>query len=113
MTPLARRRTPGFPLLVLIASSSPDVRGLSRGNGSELLPALRRSRPGMKIIPIAGRASKARVLDSLGRGADGYLEMRRLQDFLPKAVRLVSARRAWVPRGLVAGIVDRLVRRAA
>lgn len=81
--------------------------------GSELLPTLRRSSPRMRIILIAGRASKLRILDALSLGADGYLEMKSLHAFLPKAVRFVGSRRAWISRALETDIVDRLVRRAA
>jgi DNA-binding NarL/FixJ family response regulator len=86
---------------------------LSRGSGSGLLPALRRSSPGMRIILVAGRAPRPKILDALGRGAHGYIEMKLLSAFLAEAVRLVGAGQAWISRGLIADIVDRLVRRAA
>jgi len=87
--------------------------GLSRGSGSELLPALRKSSPGMKIILLAGRASETRILEGLCHGARGYLDKKFLRTFLAKAVRLVGAGQAWVSRGIVPGIVDRLARLTA
>jgi DNA-binding NarL/FixJ family response regulator len=86
---------------------------LSQGSGSGLLPALRRSSPGMRIILVARRAPKRRILEALGRGAHGYLERERLKAFLCKAVRLVGAGQVWISRALVTDIVDRLARRAA
>jgi DNA-binding NarL/FixJ family response regulator len=86
---------------------------LSCGSGSELLPALRRSNPGMRIILVAGSASKPRILAALSRGANGYLEMKHLRAFLAKAVRLVGAGQAWISRGLMAEVVNRLARQAA
>jgi DNA-binding NarL/FixJ family response regulator len=86
---------------------------LSRGHGSDLLPAIRKSSPGTKIILVAGRASETRILEGLCHGARGYLDKRFLRTFLAKAVRLVGAGQAWVSRGIVPGIVDRLARPAA
>jgi|GEM_PF-1415427 len=86
---------------------------LSRGHGADLLPAIRKSSPGTRIILVAGRASEARILDGLCHGAQGYLDKKLLRDFLAKAVRIVGSGRAWVSRKLVPDIVDRLARLAA
>lgn len=86
---------------------------LSRGSGSGLLPALRRSSPGVRIILVGGRTSKPRILEALGLGIHGYLERKLLPTFLVDAVRRVGAGQAWISRRLVTDIVDRLARRAA
>lgn len=86
---------------------------LSRGGGSELIPALRHSSPGMKVIVVSGDASKARILEALSRGAQGCLEKKLLRKFLAKAVRIVDAGQAWVSRRFVPEIVDRVTRLAA
>lgn len=81
---------------------------LLRGNGIALLPILRRKSPRTRVILLTGRVAEARVLEGLAHGARGYLDQKMLRTFLPKAVRAVDAGEAWVPRKMVARIVDRL-----
>lgn len=100
----AAKRNPRILLLDL---------SLSKGEGVELLPILRQERPRTRVILLTDRASEARILDALSQGVRGYLEKRFLRTFLPKAVRSVDAGDAWVPRKLVAKILDRLVRLTA
>lgn len=83
---------------------------LSKGDGVELLPILRQDSPRTRVILLTDRTSEARILDALSQGVRGYLEKKFLRTFLPKAVRLVDAGGAWVPRKLVAKILNRLVR---
>jgi DNA-binding NarL/FixJ family response regulator len=80
---------------------------------SALLSALLLKSPGTKVILVAGRASETRILEALCNGAQGYVESRVLRTLLPKALRTVDAGQAWVPRGLVPNIVDRLTRLSA
>ena len=81
---------------------------MAAGNGVALLRILRQKSPRTKVILLTRRASEARILDVLSHGARGYLEKKVLRTFLPKAVRLVDAGQAWVPRKMVAKILDRL-----
>ena len=83
---------------------------LSREKGVALLPALRQKSPRTKVILLIGRASEARILEALSHGVQGYLEKKVLRAFLPKAVRVVDAGEAWVPREMVPKIIDRLAR---
>ena len=53
-------------------------------------------------------ASEARTLEALAHGARGYLDKALLTTFLARAVRVVDAGEAWVPRKMVARIMDRL-----
>lgn len=84
--------------------------GLSRRDGIAVLSTLRQRSPRSKVILLVGRASETRLLELLSHGAQGYLEKRVLRTFLPKAVRVVNAGEAWVPRKMVGKIVDRLAR---
>jgi DNA-binding NarL/FixJ family response regulator len=81
---------------------------LLKGNGGALLFSLRQKSPGTRIILLTRVASEGRILEALCRGARGYLEEKVLSTFLPKAVRCVDAGEAWVPRKMVARIIDRL-----
>jgi len=81
---------------------------MAAGNGVALLRILRQKSPRTKVILLTSRASEARILDVLAHGARGYLDKKVLRAFLPKAVRVVDAGQAWVPRKMVAKILDRL-----
>jgi len=86
---------------------------LFRGKRGNLLRALRRKSPRTKMILLTRRASQTLILEALCQGALGYLKETAINTFLPKAVRQVEAGEAWVPRKMVAKIVDRLARLTA
>ena len=86
---------------------------LAMGRGLPLLPILRRSSPDTRVIVLTGQSSRAALLDAISHGAVGYLNRRRLRAFLPKAVRKVAQGEAWVPRSVLANIIERLVQLAA
>jgi DNA-binding NarL/FixJ family response regulator len=81
---------------------------LARDGGSSLVPALRQKSPQTKIILLTEGASEARTLEALCHGARGYLDKSVVSRFLPRAVRVVDAGEAWVPRKMVTKIMDRL-----
>ena len=81
---------------------------LTRTQGSPLIPALRQKSPQTKVILLTDGASEARTLEGLAHGARGYLDKALLTTFLPRCVRVVDAGEAWVPRKMVARIMDRL-----
>jgi len=92
---------------------------LSKLNGIALLPTLREKSPQTRVILLARRPSQARIMEALSHGAVGYLRGKDIKIFLSKAVRRVDAGEAWVPRKMVARIIEHLcplsvpVRRAA
>lgn len=78
------------------------------------LPGIRLQSPRTKVILLtARRTSAALILEGLKRGARGYMDRAAARTFLPKAVRAVDAGEAWVPRRMVARILDKLVRLAS
>ena len=81
---------------------------LTRTQGSPLIPALRQKSPHTKVILLTDGASETRTLEALAHGARGYLDKALLTTFLVRAVRVVDAGEAWVPRKMVARIMDRL-----
>ena len=83
---------------------------LARAEASPLIPALRQKSPQTKVILLTDGASEARTLEALAHGARGYLDRSVLAMFLARAVRVVDAGEAWVPRKMVARIMDRLAR---
>ncbi len=83
---------------------------LFNGNGTSVLSVIRRRSPKTRVLLLAKRAPEARALEALSHGALGYLEKDVLRTYLPRAVRAVNAGEAWVPRTMVARIIERLAR---
>jgi DNA-binding NarL/FixJ family response regulator len=83
--------------------------GLASDPGAALIPALRQKSPQTKVILLTEGTNQARTIDALAHGARGYLDKSLVAKFLPRAVRVVDAGEAWVPRKMVAKIMDRLV----
>jgi DNA-binding NarL/FixJ family response regulator len=79
-------------------------------NAASLLPLIRRESPRTRVLLLTDQAPNGNTLDTLSHGARGYLDKAELTAHLPRAVRAVAAGQAWVPRGMVASIMDRLVR---
>jgi len=78
-----------------------------------LIYALRQKSRRTKVILLTHHTPETRILEALSYGARGYLEERALRTFLVEAVRRVDAREAWMPRKMVARIIERLPRLTA
>lgn len=102
----------GVEVIAAVARLKPHILllelNLSRGKGIVLLRALRQKSPRTKVILFTRRAPESRTLEALSYGAMGYLEEKVISTFLPKAVRVVHGGEAWIPRKMVARIIDRL-----
>ena len=79
---------------------------LFKGKRDHLVRALRQKSPRTKIILLTRRARENQIFEALSHGALGYLKEKAINGFLVKAVRKVDAGEAWVPRKMVAKIVD-------
>jgi len=73
-----------------------------------LLQALFQKSPRTKVILLTAHPSGRTILEALSHGARGVVQEKNLRTSLPKAVRLVDAGEAWVPRKMEAKIIDRL-----
>jgi DNA-binding NarL/FixJ family response regulator len=96
-----------------VARLQPDVLVLDAElivDAASLLPLIRRESPRTRVLLLTDRAPDAQTLDTLTHGARGCLDKALLAIHLPRAVRAVAADQAWVPRGMVAIIMDRLLR---
>ena len=78
------------------------------GDASSRRQIIRQQRPETRVLLLTDSGPEARTLDTLSHGARGYLEKATLGVYLPRAVRVVAAGQAWVPRQMVARIMDRL-----
>ena len=83
---------------------------LVRVGRRSLIPALRQRHPGAKLILIGAPGGEAPAVEALCHGARGYVGLKALDTFLVKAVRAVDSGEAWVPRRMVAKLMDRLTR---
>ena len=81
--------------------------------GGSLVSTILEKSTHTRIILLAERASDAHILDALSQGALGCLAKKELPTFLAKAVLAVDAGEAWVPRMMVARIINRLARLSA
>src|SRR5262245_23487239 len=101
----------GLEAITCVARLRPRILllGLSlvQSDGGSLIPALRQKSPHTKIILLTDKDSDARTLEALACGARGYLDRSVLATFLPRAVRVVDAGEAWVPRNMVAKTLAR------
>jgi DNA-binding NarL/FixJ family response regulator len=87
--------------------------GLFDGDArTTLLPVIRRRSPGTRVLLLTERAREAHTIDALCSGARGYLEKKTLGTHLSRAVRALDAGEAWVPRKMVARIIDRFAHTA-
>jgi DNA-binding NarL/FixJ family response regulator len=86
---------------------------LFKGKRDRLIRALRQKSPRTKIILLTRRARENQILEALSHGALGYLKEKAINGFLVKAVRKVDAGEAWVPRKVVARIIECLASRTA
>ena len=81
-----------------------------KGKKMLLLSALRRKSPKTKVILLTRGTPEGQILETLCNGARGYIEEKDLRRFLPKAIRRVNMKKVWVPRKMIARMVDLLSR---
>jgi two-component system NarL family response regulator len=81
---------------------------MNKRNAVPVLMLLRANSPRTKVILLTGRASDAQILEAISQGARGYLDPASIRRFLVKAVRIVHGGESWVPRAMVAKIIERL-----
>lgn len=81
---------------------------LARSAGHSLIPALRHKSPRTQVILLTHGSAASRAFEALAYGARGYVDRSFARTFLARAVRVVDGGEAWVPRKMVARIIDRL-----
>jgi DNA-binding NarL/FixJ family response regulator len=103
----------GLQTLAMVGMLKPRIllldQALSRDDARSLLPAIRSRHPGTRLILLTRSGTEALALDALSLGARGCLAWEAIPGFLAAAVVAVDAGEAWVPRKMVAQLMDRLV----
>ena len=93
---------PGLEYLVVDLHSS--------SGGLEILEAIRRARPALKLIVIGPQGNDELVLDSIVAGARAYLELTAGPETVRMAIEVVTAGSIWAPRRLLSKLIDRLLK---
>jgi len=81
---------------------------LSHVQPDSLVSTVRRESPQTRVVLMTDRATESRIVDALSQGARGYLWKDMIAPHLPRTVRVVDAGEAWIPRMMVALLLDRL-----
>ena len=63
-----------------------------------------------KIVVIAEELSQEKILDCLTAGAKGYQEIKQLDFYADKIIKVMDAGEAWITRCMVAVLLDTLRR---
>jgi len=82
----------------------------SSSGGLEILEAIRRARPALKLIVIGPEGNDELVLDSIVAGARAYLELTAGLDAVRMAIEVVTSGSIWAPRRLLSKLIDRLLK---
>ncbi len=96
----------------LVEETLPDILlldgGLLHKSGSSIIPLIHEHSPTTRVILLSDKLPEEAILACLTVGAQGYLERDETDDFLIKAIKAVATGEAWVPRRIVARLLERL-----
>jgi DNA-binding NarL/FixJ family response regulator len=81
----------------------------SGSGGVKILEAIRRRRPGLRLIVIGPEGDDKLVIDSIVAGARGYLDLKASPQIVRQAVEAVTSGSIWAPRRLLSQLIDRLL----
>ncbi|MCG2634229.1 MAG: response regulator [Gammaproteobacteria bacterium] len=99
-----------YEILGLLNALQPDVLlldlALAKGQGVSFLPLMRAKSPSSRVLLVVDGDSDEAIMAALADGAIGYLDRDALDTHIVKAVRVVNAGEAWVPRQMVARILE-------
>lgn len=87
----------------------PHVVVVERDGDGAITGAVKRLRARSRVIVVDGRATAPRVVEALALGAHGHVALTSVPQWLSRAVRVVDAGQAWIPRRLVATLLRRLL----
>ena len=87
--------------LVIDLSSSPT--------GLEILDAIHRARPSVRLIVIGPEGNDELILKSIMAGARAYLDSTASPETVRTAIEVVTGGSIWAPRRLLSKLIDRLL----
>ncbi len=77
--------------------------------GVQGLEALRRIRPGLRLIVIGPENNDELVLEAIVGGARGFLDITASPAIVRQAIEVVTSGSIWAPRRLLSKLIDRLL----
>jgi DNA-binding NarL/FixJ family response regulator len=78
--------------------------------GLQILEAIRRARPSVRLIVIGPESNDELVLESIIAGARAYLDLTADAEMVRDAIESVTCGSIWAPRRLLSKLIDRLLR---
>ena len=82
----------------------------SSSGGLEILNAIRRARPTLRLIVIGPAGDDELVMESIMAGARAYLDWSAGPDTVRGAIEMVTGGSIWAPRRLLSKLIDRLLK---
>ena len=76
---------------------------------ADYIVLIRKASVKSKVIIIADELSEENILKCLIAGAKGYQEIKQLEVYVDKLIRVVDAGEAWITRRMVAILLDSLI----
>ncbi len=107
----------GEQALELVRSAQPDVLlldlNMPKASGLDILPQIRQTWPGIKVLVLTGRAEDQYIMQALRAGANGYVLKTTAEDELIHAVHDVVAGRLVLGQGVAERVVEGYTSRPA
>jgi DNA-binding NarL/FixJ family response regulator len=77
--------------------------------GVKILGAIRRRRPGLRLVVIGPEGDEQLITDSIVAGARAYLDLKASPQVVRQAVEEVTNGSIWAPRRVLSQLIDRLL----
>jgi len=81
----------------------------SSNGGVKILDAIRRRRPGLRLIVIGPEGDDKLIMNSIMAGARAYLDLKASPRIVREAVEVVTSGSIWAPRRLLSQLIDHLL----
>ena len=96
----------------LLGSEGPQylVIDLHSSPGFEVVEAIHRTRPEIRLIVIGPEGDDELVMHSIVAGARAYLDLTAGPDVVRQAIEIVTSGSIWAPRRLLSRLIDRLLK---
>ena len=80
---------------------------------ADYINLIRKANLESKIIIIANELNEDKIIKCLIAGAKGYQEIKQLEIYADKLIRVIDAGEAWITRRMVAILLDSLIKTGA
>jgi len=84
-----------------------DLHSLS--SAEQTMAAIRRKRPGIRLIVIGPEGDDRLIMKSILAGARAYLDLKASPEIVRQAIEVVTSGSIWAPRRLLSKLIDKLL----